>query len=73
MSKLRVSNAYARELVKRASELGWEWRMSGGGHLQFNRGALRVTASGTPRCPGHAIKKTLSRLRRLNACLEVTP
>jgi hypothetical protein len=74
MKKFRPGNAYGRTLVNEAYAMGWDCKLSGGGHLQFNKDGQRVTAPGTPRDPGRSIKKTLSRMRRLSPTLEmVTP
>lgn len=65
--KPRAGNAYGRALIDAARELGWDCRFTGRNHLRFVKGAHAVTAPGTPRDGDRSIKKTLSRLRRLDS------
>lgn len=65
--KPRAGNAYGRRLINEARALGWDCGLTGKKHLRFTKGPFAVTAPGTPRDPDRSIKKTLSRLRRLDS------
>ena len=67
LSKPRAGNAYGRRLINEARALGWDCGLTGKKHLRFTKGPFAVTAPGTPRDPDRSIKKTLSRLRRLDS------
>ena len=71
--KPRASNAYGRALIAAARELGWDCRFTGKNHLRFEKGDHAVTAPGTPRDGDRSLKKTLSRLRRLDTLSMVAP
>ena len=65
--KPRAGNAYGRRLIDEARALGWNCHVTGKNHLRFVKGAHAVTAPGTPRDGDRSMKKTLSRLRRLDS------
>jgi hypothetical protein len=73
LPKPRAGNAYGRKLIDEARALGWDCRTTGKNHLRFVKGEHAVTAPGTPRDPDRSLKKTLSRLRRLDSLSMVAP
>jgi hypothetical protein len=69
--KPRAGNAYGRRLINEARALGWDCERTGKRHLCFVKGPFKVVAPGTPRDGDRSIKKTLSRLRRLDSLSNV--
>lgn len=61
---MRYPSRFARDLARKAAELGFEYEYLRGGHIRFKHplGGM-VTASATPSCP-FALKNALGDLRR---------